>query len=101
MPAAAGAYGIAAPSGVKPEGAGNGYGGMAAQPPSVSIQDLVLKFFQSKGEASDAGCTINEAAAALGVNGVSEAQVRSHVDELVQEGHLYSTIDDDHFKATA
>jgi len=42
-------------------------------------QDLVLKFFQSKGAASDAGCTVLEAAQALASNGVQEAQVRSIV----------------------
>jgi replication factor A2 len=60
----------------------------------------VLKFFQSKGAASDAGCTVLEAAQALASNGVQEAQVRSIVQGLVDDGHLYSTIDDDHFKST-
>ena len=60
----------------------------------------MLKFFQSKGAASYAGCTVLEAAQALASNGVQEAQVRSIVQELVDDGHLYSTIDDDHFKAT-
>jgi len=72
-----------------------------APAPGASLQDLVLKFFQSKGEASDAGCTVQEAAQALASNGVQEAQVRSIVQELSDEGHLYSTIDDDHFKATS
>ena len=30
----------------------------------------------------------------------TEAQVREAVEHLVNEGHLYSTIDDDHFKST-
>jgi replication factor A2 len=30
----------------------------------------------------------------------TEAQVRESVEHLVNEGHLYSTIDDDHFKST-
>ena len=34
----------------------------------------MLKFFQSKGAASDAGCTVLEAAQALASNGVQEAQ---------------------------
>ena len=46
------------------------------------------------------GCTVLEAAQALASNGVQEAQVRSIVQELVDDGHLYSTIDDDHFKST-
>eukprot|EP00900_Chrysochromulina_parva_P019071 jgi/Chrpa1/27165/Chrysochromulina_OHIO_Genome00026591-RA len=55
-------------------------------------QDLVLKFFQSKGAASHAGCTVLEAAQALASNGVQEAQVRSIVQGLVDVGEMYSTI---------
>ena len=60
----------------------------------------MLKFFQSKGAASDAGCTVLEAAQALASNGVQDAQVRSIVQGLVDDGEMYSTIDDDHFKST-
>jgi len=31
----------------------------------------------------------------------SEAQLRETIDFLSNEGHLYSTIDEDHFKATS
>ena len=41
-----------------------------------------------------------DAANAMSAQGVTEGQVRSVVEALVNEGHLYSTIDDDHFKAT-
>ena len=65
----------------------------------------MLKFFQSKGAARDAGCTVLEAAQALASNGVQEAQVRSIVQGLVDDGEmsctLYSTIDDDHRKVLA
>ena len=109
VPSAAGAapLGVAASAmggaAVPVGGCGGGMpgAGFAAMPAGDSVQEVVLKFFQTKGEASgDAGCTIHDAAAALGVNGVTADQVRSHVDNLVNEGHLYSTIDDDHFKAT-
>lgn len=36
----------------------------------------------------------------LGAN-VSEAEIRNAIDFLSSEGHLYSTIDEDHFKATS
>ena len=101
----------------KPEGGAygaptGGYGaparspGGAYAPPAAphaaaaSLNDLVLKFFSTKGESSDMGCTIAEASSALSSSGVGAEQVRAVVDELVNEGHLYSTIDDDHFKAT-
>jgi hypothetical protein len=69
-------------------------------PLGVKAKDLVLKFFQSKGAASNAGSTVLEAAQALASNGVQEAQVRSIVQGLVDDGHLYSTIVDDHFIST-
>ncbi len=105
-PAAGAAYGappVAGAYGGAPPVAGGAFAAPAAPAPApgASLQDLVLKFFQSKGEASDAGCTVQEAAQALASNGVQEAQVRSIVQELSDEGHLYSTIDDDHFKATS
>jgi replication factor A2 len=31
---------------------------------------------------------------------VPEKAIRDAVDELSSEGHIYSTVDDDHFKAT-
>ena len=97
--AAAGVYGAPVAPGMV-RGAAPVPGAPAARAPGASLQDLVLKFFQSKGAASDAGCTVLEAAQALASNGVQEAQVRSIVQELVDDGHLYSTIDDDHFKST-
>ena len=51
----------------------------------------MLKFFQSKGAASDAGCTVLEAAQALASNGVQEAQVRSIVQGLDDDGEMSCT----------
>ena len=65
-----------------------------------NTQDTVLKYFQSYA-TSDVGCTITDAANAMSAQGVTEGQVRSAVEALVNEGHLYSTIDDEHYKATA
>jgi len=62
---------------------------------------LVLAYFQTEGEKSELGCTVSAAAGALAQNGASVGRVQSIVDELVANGHLYSTIDDAHFKATA
>jgi len=111
-PAAAAPTGFAAPGGYA-AGSPAGGMGMAASSggpapmqvqqaaPKHSINDLVLKFFQHKGESNDAGATIADAAGALASNGLSPDTVRTTVNELVDEGHLYSTIDDDHFKATS
>lgn len=66
----------------------------------LQVQDTVLKYFQSYA-TSEWGCTITDAANAMSAQGVTEGQVRSAVEALVNEGHLYSTIDDEHYKATA
>ena len=66
-----------------------------------SLESLVLSFFQTKGEESESGCTVADAAQALVNNGATADQVRQYVEQLVSDGHLYSTIDDDHFKATS
>ena len=68
---------------------------------AADIQGLVLTYFQTEGEKNDMGCTVAAAAEALQQNGASFDQVKQIVDTLVADGHLYSTIDDDHYKSTA
>ena len=91
-------------------GAPMGFGGQAGAPPQqgyaaapaagADVNSLVLSFFKTKGEHTDTGCHVQEVAAAVAAQGISEARVREIVEFLSNEGHLYSTIDDDHFKAT-
>mmetsp|Transcript_15159 Transcript_15159/g.39944 ORF Transcript_15159/g.39944 Transcript_15159/m.39944 type:complete len:303 (+) Transcript_15159:42-950(+) len=76
-----------------------GYGAPPAA--GADVNDLVLSFFKTKGENSDTGCTIQEVCAAVAAQNISEPRVREAVEFLSNEGHLYSTIDDEHFKATA
>jgi len=73
----------------------------APQNTGGSLEQLVLTFFATKGEESETGCTIDDVAQALANNGATREQVSSLVENLVGDGHLYSTIDDDHFKATS
>jgi len=92
-------------------GTSTGYGnanGMAApagghvnQQPAqqASLQDTVLEFFQAYA-TGEAGSTITECFNAMKTNGASIKEIRETVDFLVGEGHLYSTIDDEHFKGT-
>ena len=61
----------------------------------------MLSFFVSNGEHSETGCTVLEATDALAANGATYEQVKRSVENFVAEGHLYSTVDDDHYKATA
>lgn len=61
-----------------------------------NVQQRVLDIFSR--DQSDAGSSIS--AVCNEMSGVSMSDIRSAVDFLTEEGHLYSTIDDDHFKAT-
>jgi len=49
----------------------------------------------------DAGMAIVDVAAQLAGKGISEAQVRSAVEDLSMAGAVYSTTDDEHVKSTA
>lgn len=51
-----------------------------------------------KNSASEVGASIAEVSRHL--KGVPEKAIRDAVEFLSGEGHIYSTIDDDHFKAT-
>lgn len=94
-PAYTGAAGFTAPMG----GAAPASYAMPQQ--SSGLDELVLQFFRTKGEGIEAGCTVAEAAQALSANGATIDQVRSLVNSLVEDGHLYSTIDDEHYKSTS
>lgn len=62
-------------------------------------QKLVLQAFSNDG-GSDMGLSVMEVAKILSKNGLKFDDVRRATDFLVQEGHIYSTVDDDHFKST-
>ena len=86
--------------GMAPQG-GAGFAPPAgAAPKGATTQETVMAYFTSYGH-NDIGCTIADCVNAMAPQGVTDAQVRTAVDNLVNEGHLYSTIDDQHYKATA
>ena len=63
------------------------------------LHDQAKAIFEGPDGRRDEGVKIDVVAQQL--NGrFTEAQVREAVEHLVNEGHLYSTIDDDHFKST-
>jgi len=84
--------------GMAPQG-GAGFAPPAA-PKGATTQDTVMAYFTSYAQ-TDIGCTIADCVNAMAPQGVTDAQVRTAVENLVNEGHLYSTIDDEHYKATA
>ena len=63
----------------------------------------MLAFFTQYDSADDDGTGLSLAFVAQGLAsaGVAEKDVRAAVDFLANEGHLYSTIDDNHYKSTA
>lgn len=74
----------------------------------VLLRQAVMRYF-ARYANTEIGRTVSDAQSlrgsplpydAMATHGVTDAQVRSVVDALVNEGHLYSTIDDEHFKAT-
>lgn len=72
----------------------------------VMMRQTVLRYFASYA-STGVGRTVADCAALrgspwhpMGPLGATEAQVQSAVVALVNEGHLYSTIDDDHYKVT-
>ena len=63
----------------------------------TSLERRVVNYHNEHG-TSDEGCHVNAVAAGLGVE---LAVVRRTVDYLCSEGHLYSSLDDDHHKSTS
>ena len=64
-----------------------------------NVQRAVLNAFGNDG-GSDAGLSITSVMQTLSSTGIQERSVREAIDFLMNEGHLYSTIDDEHFKST-
>ena len=85
--------------GMAPQG-GAGFAPQAGFAPNgaASTQDTVMTYF-TRYDVWDIGCAISDCVNAIAPQGVTDAQVRTAVEALVNEGHLYSTIDDEHYKA--
>ena len=50
-------------------------------------------------EQSETGCNVETVFTSLSNEDVNE--IRAAIDELSMEGHIYSTIDDDHYKCSS
>lgn len=103
--------GAAAPVGGMKQEAAGGYaapvGGYGAAPAAgynpnsglTAVQNDVMTFFNApEAQQGDAGISIEDVLARAGGR-YSLVQVREAVDALQNEGHLYSTIDENHFKS--
>jgi len=78
-------------------GAAGGAGGN-----SDLVRHIMTIFNKPEVEDLESGISVRQAFMELQNLGVSatEAQVKKIVHELMQDGHLYSTVDDDHYKST-
>ena len=71
--------------------------GAEAEIEVTTLQQRVLNYYTIHG-TSDVGCDVNDVAAGLGMPLLF---VMAAVELLSSEGHLYSTINEDHHKSTA
>jgi replication factor A2 len=66
---------------------------------AAGLHDIVLNYIKTRGEQSEAGANLQECVQALTQAGHSDGAIRKAIDDLNNEGHIYSTIDDNNFKA--
>ena len=64
----------------------------------TQIQQMVLSTIS--GCTMDQGISIYELMKKVGQHGFGEKNIKAAVEFLCNEGHIYSTIDDEHFKST-
>lgn len=98
--AAPGAWGSQLPMPQQSISAGGGDQGHSG---FTAAQSRVLNFFVQNDSHDDdgMGLSLDVVATSLAGEGIHEKDVRAAVDFLANEGHLYSTIDDNHYKSTA
>ena len=65
----------------------------------TAVQNQVLNYIQAQSPASESGPRIDQIISKMAGN-FNERQVREAVEFLSNEGHVYSTLDEDHFRAT-
>jgi replication factor A2 len=69
-------------------GAGGGGGG---------VRDAVLTFIKLEGDKTEAGANVQQCIRSL-MGQYSEGEILQTLDNLAQEGHIYSSIDEHHYK---
>jgi len=79
-----------------PAAAAGGAGGGGGASSGGDLQQQVLKVFEADG--SDTGASIDSVASQFPTR--SKKEIRDAVEFLSDEGHLYSTVDEDHYKST-
>lgn len=75
-------------------------GGAATSGSGDSLQNDVLKVFTFHSSEDNQGLDIKRAVEMLIPKGYSASDIRKAIGFLTDEGHLYSTIDENHLKST-
>ena len=65
-----------------------------------ALQNVVLQVFQEHSDQGESGLDIKRAVEMLVSKGHDAGEVRKAIGFLSDEGHLYTTIDEDHLKCT-
>ena len=73
--------------------AGGGDGGFD------NVQNSVIDAIKGGGQ-SDSGMSVMDITQQLSPQGITEQQIRAAIEFLSGEGHLYSTVDENHYKST-
>mmetsp|Transcript_10277 Transcript_10277/g.21701 ORF Transcript_10277/g.21701 Transcript_10277/m.21701 type:complete len:275 (+) Transcript_10277:71-895(+) len=71
-------------------GVGGGMGGGSA------LNDMVLNVVKDLGTGNDSGVHVNDIEAQVSSQGFSSADIKGAISYLQNEGHIYSTIDEQH-----
>ena len=63
------------------------------------LEEVVLDYIKTQGEQSEMGANVHQCIQALVMQGHAEGAIRKAIDHLNDEGQIYSTVDDNNFKA--
>ena len=77
-------------------GAVKAEGGMSEE----AIQNKLKELISEKGRDSEEGAFIPDLVKAMAGHNVDETGVRNAIEALSMNGHIYSTVDDDHVQST-
>lgn len=64
------------------------------------VKDKLWAIFKKLDNGNDMGVNVEVAFSALGTQGFSRAEMAVALSALADDGNLYSTIDEDHYKST-
>jgi len=78
--------------GMGAQGQGGGLGGGSA------LNNSVIHCIKTMGAQSDTGVNVGDINNQLAGQGYSEKDVRNAINDLSNEGHIYSTIDEEHYQ---